>query len=109
MHFAHLHCHLLLLDNLCCETFQHCRAQQEAKSLPRTQNLNTSPEEIDVIKTLDEIARIEGIICKSFLTSYSVFIEKRLTLDHGFCHLIEVGVKGVLRSSLLCVYLKSCW
>jgi len=38
------------------------RAQQEAKSLPRTQNLNTSPEEIDVIKTLDEIARIEGAI-----------------------------------------------
>lgn len=36
------------------------RVQQEQKSLPRTQGV--IPEEVDVLKTLDEIARIEGAI-----------------------------------------------
>ncbi|KAL9966285.1 hypothetical protein ACROYT_G024338 [Oculina patagonica] len=40
------------------------RAQQEAKSFPRTEHvhINAAPEEVDVLKTLDEIARIEGAI-----------------------------------------------
>lgn len=38
------------------------RAQQDENSLPRTQSINATEEEVDVIKTLDEIARIEGAI-----------------------------------------------
>ena len=42
--------------------FEHHRTQ-EVKSFPRTEHvhINAAHEEVDVLKTLDEIARIEGI------------------------------------------------
>ena len=46
------------------------RAQQDENSLPRSQSINATEEEVDVIKTLDEIARIEGNVYFSGVVTF---------------------------------------